>query len=113
MQLDHLQSEIEVLSEESLLNAFLDVSISRGDHAHVHLKRTGAADVLECLVLQKTQQGGLSLQRQVSDLVEKQSAAIGNLDLSLLLRRGAGERALFVAEQFTATSGLPARPLLL
>src|SRR5947207_2851504 len=98
MKLDHLETEIEILAEQSLLNAFVKIAIGGGDHAHVHLKRARTADVLKSLVLQKAQQRGLGLQREVSNLVEKERAAVGNLDLSFLLGGGAGERTLFVAE---------------
>ena len=60
----------------------------------------GAAEPLECALLEHPQQLGLQLERQVADLVEEQRAAVGQLEAARPSRRdGAGEGALLVAEQ--------------
>jgi hypothetical protein len=52
------------------------------------------------VLLQKTQQVGLQLQRQVGDLVQKQGAAGGRFNQARPPGHGAGERAALVAKQF-------------
>ena len=70
-----------------------------GDDAHVDLDLAAAADALHRALLEHAQQLHLHVGRHVADLVEEQGAAIGLLELALVLGVGAGERALFVAEQ--------------
>ena len=50
--------------------------------------------------LQHAQQLGLRIGVQVADLVEKERPAVGQLEFAAPHRRGAGERAFLVAEQF-------------
>jgi len=73
--------------------------VGGGDDARIASARRGLTDALIFAVLQHAQQFGLQLQRQLADLVEEQRAALRLLEKSFLRRRGAGERALGVAEQ--------------
>ena len=52
-----------------------------------------------CRFLQHAQQLGLHHQRHVADFVQEQRAAVRLLELAQVPRGGAGEGALFVAEQ--------------
>ena len=58
-----------------------------------------AAQALELALLQDAQQLDLGRQLHVPDLVEEQRPAFGQFEPPLLARVGAGERALFVAEE--------------
>ena len=58
-----------------------------------------AADALEAPVLEHAQHLGLQADRHLADLVEKQRAAVRDLELPGLAGVGAGERPLLVAEQ--------------
>ena len=49
----------------------------------------GAADALEALLFERAQDLGLQRQRQIADLVEEQRAAVRQLELARLARRGA------------------------
>ena len=69
------------------------------DHAHADANRLLAADALQLAVLQDAQQLGLRRFVQVADFVEKDRAAVGQLEPAAPQRRRAGERALLVAEQ--------------
>ena len=60
-----------------------------------------SAQPFKLAVLQDAQQLRLQFERQLADLVEKQSAAMSQLKASDALRQRAGERASFVPEQFT------------
>src|SRR5207244_10160029 len=61
--------------------------------------RPRAAQALELLLLQDAQQLGLQLRRDVADFIKEQRALVGQLETADLLRDGAGEGALLVAEQ--------------
>ena len=50
-------------------------------------------------VFEHAKQLGLERRRHVADLVEEERAAVGQLEPSLAVGRGAGERAAHVAEQ--------------
>ena len=53
---------------------------------------------MELALLQYAQQLGLRSGVQIADLVQKDSAAVGKLELALARGDGAGERAFLVAE---------------
>ena len=63
--------------------------------------RTGplAADAHHLAILHDAKQAYLRGKGELADLVEEQRAAVGLLEPALAPRRGAGERALLVAEQ--------------
>ena len=77
-----------------------------GDHPHVERLDLVGAERLHLLLLQHAQQLGLQRQRQVADLVEKQRAAVGHLELAdARLALGAGEGARRGAEQLGLDQG--------
>ena len=57
-----------------------EVAVGRGDHADVDRAGALLADALELALLQHAQQLGLQLERHLADLVEKQRAAVGQLE---------------------------------
>ena len=61
----------------------VQVAAGGGDHAHVDLDDLVAAQGLQLLLLQHTQQLGLQRQRHVADLVEEQGAAVRELELAV------------------------------
>jgi hypothetical protein len=68
------------------------------DQSHVNLMRTVAAEPLEFLLLQDSQQFRLKFQRYIANFVKKQRAFVGKLEPSRFLGDGAGECSFFVAE---------------
>src|SRR5690606_14040117 len=89
---------IEIHAESSFCDHSLEVSIRRGDDAHVALQRSTAPHGLEGAILQYAQQLGLSGDTNVAHLVEEQGAAIALLELADPPAIGPRKRALFVAE---------------
>ena len=59
----------------------------------------GVADPDDDPLLERAQQLHLQRERHLADLVEEQRAAVGRLELALLVGDRAGEGALHVAEQ--------------
>ena len=64
----------------------------------------GGADGVEALLVERAQDFGLGLQAHVADFVEEERAAVGALEGAALFgracRRGAGDGAVAVAEEF-------------
>ena len=96
---EYRQTEVQVLAVLSGRNGGFQIAIGGCDNAHVHLQRRGAAHALEALLLERAQNLRLQRQRQIADFIEKQRAAVGELELPRLAVGGAGERPLLVAEQ--------------
>ncbi len=99
LQRHHVEPVVEVVAEVAALDLGLEVAVGRGHEPHVDLERLDAADALELALLDRAQQLDLHLDGDLADLVEEQRAAVGELEPPGLARRGAGERALLVAEQ--------------
>src|SRR5690606_16424325 len=95
----HADAIIEVGAKLAFLNRLFQIAIGRADKTNVDLHRARSADALELALLQHAQQLGLEGRRDVSDLVEEQSAAVGELETPLSERRRAGESAALVAEK--------------
>jgi hypothetical protein len=71
-----------------------------GQHPHVGLDRLAGAHAQQRAFLQKAQQAGLRIERQVADLVEKHRAAVSRFEMADAPRICAGEGAALVPEQF-------------
>ena len=63
------------------------------------MHRHRAADTFEAPFLERAQDLGLQRERQIADFVEEERPAVRHLELAGLARHGAGESALFVAEE--------------
>ena len=76
------------------------VAVGGGDETEIGLLRLAAADGLVGALLQQAQQFDLHGEGQLTNLVEKQRAALCHRHATFASGMGAGERALHVAEQF-------------
>ena len=65
----------------------------------MHVHRAQAAHRVNGALLQDTQQFDLHVQRQVADLIEKNRAAVGQLETSHAVGHGTRESAFAVAEK--------------
>ena len=82
-----------------LRNFLFQILVGGGDDPHVHRDRLGSADRGEALFVERAQDFGLRLQAHVADFVQEQRAAIGLLELAVLIGGGAGKCSLAVSEQ--------------
>ena len=89
----------QIFAEGAGVDRRVDVAMGGGDDPHVHADLAAAADPLHGALLEHAQQLHLHLGGHVTDLVEKEGAAIGLLEPALVLGMGAGERAFLVTEQ--------------
>ena len=100
VEVDDAQPVQQVLAELAGGDELVQVAIGGGDHAHVDPRlRVVGADRLDLAVLEKPQQQRLHAQAHLADFVEKQRAAMRELELAALVAVGAGEAALDVAEE--------------
>ena len=96
---EDVQAIQQIGAERPAADRLCEVAIGGCDHAHVDVLRPAAADRLELLLLEHAQQLHLRIERQLTDLVEEDCAAVGDLEPADALVDGAGEGALDVAEQ--------------
>ena len=96
----HVEAEIQVLTETPLANLLPQVPVRRSDDPHVHLHRLRRAHALELALLQHPKQLGLQPDADLADLVQEERTPVGQLEPAFARFVGAGESALFVAEQF-------------
>ena len=95
-----IQTEIEVLAENSGAVFGLEIAVGGGDYPHVYFHLLIAAYRAHFLFLQYAQQLGLHFGRQFSDFVEKDGAPIGRLEESCLRPEGARKGPFLISEQF-------------
>ena len=65
------QAVVQVRSEAAGCDIRFQVSVSRGNHAHIHALGSGGSDPLELPFLQHAQQLDLNLRQQIADLVQE------------------------------------------
>ena len=94
----HAQAVVQVRSEEAGCDIRLQVSMSRGNHAHIHAFGSRIR-LAEFSFLQDAQQLDLNLRQQIADLVQEDCPAIGQFETPQPRRCRAGERSLFMTEQ--------------
>jgi hypothetical protein len=111
----HIEAVIQVGAKLAALDRRFQIGGRRGDHPHIALDHVVGAHRFEFLFLQHPQQFALQRQGHVADLVEKQRAALGDLQLAgAALAVGAGKRAGRGAEElgFQQRSGIAALLML-
>src|SRR3989442_1474851 len=94
-----LQAEVEVLPEPALRDSALEVPVAGGDDPNVHRGGTCRPDPVKGLVLKHAEKLALVLGPQLADFVKEDRPAIGLLEVPSVLRDGAREASLHVAEQ--------------
>src|ERR1039457_4470803 len=85
-QLDakYVEPVVKIGAEAAPLDQLFQRFVGRSDAAEVHLDRSIAANAYNFALLQHAQQVGLCPQANVSDLVEKDGAALGHFEFALL-----------------------------
>ena len=95
----HIQPVVQIAAEQAVGDHLLEIAIGGRDQPHVNPLRPGAPQPLELLLLQRAQQLRLNLRRNVPGFVEKQRAAVGELQAADLAAGRAGKRAPLVSEE--------------
>src|ERR671924_1387346 len=99
MDTEHGEPIVEVVAKAATLDGGEKVSIGRRDQTDIRRERRRSAHPLVAALLKNAEQLGLERERQLADFVEKERAALGQLEAAPLEPLGAGESAALVAEQ--------------
>jgi hypothetical protein len=75
------------------------ISVGRGDHAHVDAQELVGADALDFAFLERAQELRLHRERELTDLVEEERAAVGDLELPGAIAARAGVGAAQMTEE--------------
>src|SRR5258708_25050112 len=97
---EHVQTIVEVAAELAVIHHLLQIPICCSNQPDVHLMSASASQTLKLLFLQDAQQFGLQGRRNIAYFVQEERAFVGEFEAADLLRDGASERALIVAEEF-------------
>ena len=76
----HRQAVVEILAEGAAVHLAHQIAVGGRDHAHVDGDHLRAADAADLALLERAQQLGLQLERQLADLVEEERAAVRLLE---------------------------------
>ena len=98
-EVEDVEAVVEVLAEAAVLDVAAQVAVRGGHDAQIDGSRPAVADPLELPLLEHAQELPLDLGRDVSDLVEEDRAAVGELDTPLAVAVRAREAAAKVAEE--------------
>src|SRR5215470_9343644 len=100
---------VQIHAEAALADDVPQVSVGGRDEADVGLERRRSAHALVLTLLKDAQELRLRRGRQLSDLVEKQRAACGELEAAALELVGSREGTPLMAEKFRLDEGLRQR----
>ena len=97
---EHIQTVEEIGTEGAGLHRRMKITI-RGRHdPYIHMCRATAPDPLELPFLQHAQELHLGVQRQLSDFIQEDRSAVGQLEASDATLQRSGERSLLMSEEF-------------
>ena len=97
---ERVDAVIQIFAEPRVAHELIERPVGRRDQPEVDFDRRVAAEPLEPALFEHAQELGLRDERHVADFVEEQRAVVRELEPARLAVVRAGERALFVAEDF-------------
>ena len=100
LQVDHIQTVIQILPESSFFNQLFQMVAGCSDHSYVDMSILVTADRRDRVIFQNPQQLGLRFQFKITDLIDKQSTMMGCFKTSPTGFRRAGKRTFRMTEQF-------------
>ena len=95
---EHIEPIVQIHAEFALVHQMLQILVRRRDNPHIGLHAGITAHPLERMLLQHPQQFYLHGQGHITNLVQEQSAALGEFKAPLPRAIGPGKGALFVPE---------------
>src|SRR6266404_821825 len=98
---EYVEPIVQIAAEFPVFDHFSQVAVGSSYQAHVNLLGPSASQAFKLPSLQSAEQLGLDLDGNISNLVEKQRALIGELKPSNLLRNRPGKGPLLVSKEFT------------
>ncbi len=100
-----VQTVVEVGAEPAFAHHAKQVLVGCGNNAHVHLLGARTPQPLELPFLKDPRQLRLEFERQITNFVKEQRAAVGCLKATDGLHHGPGKCAPFVPEPFAFQQG--------
>ena len=97
---DRIDTIQQILSKAAFSDEDVDVLVGRSHKTDVRLEGPGAADRSIFASIQKPEKTDLHLGWHLSQFIKKEGASFRRRDQAGLCTDGAGERALFMTEQF-------------
>ena len=95
----HIDAVIQVLTKTPSRDFGFEVFVGGCDHTHIDWHFTRSANGQDAALLQDPQQLDLHVHRQIADFVQKQGAAMGQLETTKAVGNSTGEGAFAVAKQ--------------
>ena len=95
----HVEPIVQIAPEGAGGDRAQQVAVGRRDHAHVGLQRLMSTDTLELPFLEHAQQRNLCLGGKLADLIEKDRAALGQLEAADAPLMRAGKCTLLMTEE--------------
>ena len=100
LDVDDIEPVVEVLPKVPGLDELRQVPAGGRDDPHVHRHRAGAPHRLHLPLLEGPEDLGLHIQGHVADLIQKEGAAVGQLELARLAPLlGSGKGPILIAEE--------------
>ena len=96
----NVEAEKKIFAELACGDGGLEISVGDCDEARFDAKSFGAAEALECALLQNTQQFCLRVRGKSGDFVQDNCTGAAEFEAAELAIHGSRERAAFVAEKF-------------
>src|SRR5579862_1191175 len=100
MNRDYQQPVVEILSKRTFFHHGLQVSMCRGDDAHIHLGWSRSADLLNFPLLEQTEYPDLQSQRHLTDFIEEERSSIRYFHLAFLMSYSTSKGPLGIPKQF-------------
>src|SRR5262245_41550414 len=96
---EHIQAVEQIAPELAVLDVCREIAVGGGDDANVHSRRAWAAKPIDAALLQNTQELRLQFKRQLADFIEKDRAALCNLESARLRVERPGKRPALASKQ--------------
>src|SRR5262245_37832306 len=90
---------VEIFAEPEFPHSGGDVGVGSADDPDIHDLGRSSAKTTNCAIVQERQDLRLECRREQRDLIEEQSAAVGELDEAGFRATSVGESPAFIAEQ--------------
>ena len=96
---------IKIRAEASGFQFRIEIAVGRRDQTNIDANRSIRAEPLHFSLLDCPQQFGLKRRRQLADFVEKERAAMSNLEFSRAVAHRSRKCAFYMAEKFALENG--------
>src|SRR6202043_526240 len=95
-----VQAVEKIFAKPLLLDFLVKVLVGCRENSHVGIDGSGSAEPFELAVLQHAEQLYLNGRTDLSNLIEKQRAAVGEFKAAFLAGICAGKSAFLISEEF-------------